>query len=211
MAIDRRDVIQILRDENELLRARNKQVSRRLARQQQAFRVLNRLCEKTRYLSQSYSSSSELADVLRGLLELVLHACDIENGSLILIDEEAEQMEFVAVTGESREYLLNHRMDIGTGIAGSVAQTGKPIMIEDVRTSRQWSRVIDERLNFHTQSLMCVPLHISEKVVGVIEVVNHSSDMPFDENDLNILRVATRLVGLALERVEQITTAMETK
>ena len=72
MAIDRRDIIQILRDENELLRARNKQVSRRLARQQQAFRVLNRLCEKTRFLSESYSSPTELADVLRELLEMIL-------------------------------------------------------------------------------------------------------------------------------------------
>ena len=113
--------------------------------------------------------------------------------------------------GESREYLLNHRMDIHSGVAGSVASSGKPALIEDVRTSRQWSRVIDERLNFHTQSLMGVALSISDKVVGVVEVVNHTSETPFDENDLNILQVATRLVGLALEKVEQITLAMENK
>ena len=44
-----------------------------------------------------------------------------------------------------------------------------------------------------------------------IEVVNHTSESPFDENDLNVLRVATRLVALALERIEELTLAMEDK
>ena len=48
-------------------------------------------------------------------------------------------------------------------------------------------------------------------VTGKFRENDGVGDMPFDENDLNILRVATRLVGLALERVEQITMAMEAK
>jgi transcriptional regulator with GAF, ATPase, and Fis domain len=211
MAIDRRDIIQILRDENDLLKIRNQQVSKKLARQQQAFRVLNKLCEKTRSLSEYYSSSSELSKVLRDLLEMVLHTCNIENGSLLLIDEQAEELEFVAVIGESREYLQNHRMSMHTGVVGEAIKAKQAILIEDVHASRQWSRVIDERLKFHTLSLMCIPLRIYENIVGAIEVVNHTTDSSFDENDLNVLRVATRLVGLALERVEEITLALENK
>ncbi len=211
MSIDRRNIIQILRDENDLLRARNKQVSAKLARQQQAFRVLTRLCDKTRDLAETYTGPSDLSDVLRELLEMVLHACDIENGSLMLIDEQAGELEFVAVIGESREYLRHHRLDVRKGIAGSVVESGEPLLITDVRASRQWSRVVDERLNFHTQSLMCVPLIVGDQITGVIEVSNGTTDIPFDENDLNVVRVATRLVGLALERVEQLTSAMQEK
>jgi GAF domain-containing protein len=211
MAIDRKDIMQMLRDENALLKATNQQISKRLARQQQAFRVLNQLCIKTRGLSESYSNPGELSDVLSEFLEMVLHACDIENGSLILVDEEAGELEFVSVVGESRQNLRNHRMGLHTGIVGKVIASGESVLIEDVRRSRSWSRVIDERLNFHTLSLMCVPLLIHQKVVGAIEVVNHSTDTPFDENDLNILRVATKLVGLALEKVEEITVALEAR
>ncbi len=211
MAIDRKDIIQILRDENDLLKARNQQISRKLARQQQAFRVLNRLCEKTRGLDQAYSSPEELARVLSQLLEMVLHACDIENGSLLLVDEKAGELEFVAVNGESREYLLGHRMELEAGVVGDTIRNNEAMLIGDVRSSRRWSREIDERLNFQTLSLMCVPLCIDEDVVGAIEVVNHATDSPFDENDLNILRVATRLVGIALEKVEEITLALENK
>lgn len=207
MAINRRDIIQMLRDENELLKARNKQVSKNLARQQQAFRVLNELCEKT----QLYSKSYDLPKVLNELLEQVMHTCNTENGSLILIDETKEELEFVAVIGESQDHLLNHRISIRTGAVGQVVKTQRALVIEDVHASKQWSPDIDERLEFHTHSLMCAPLIINDRVIGAIEVVNHVADLSFDENDLNILRVASRLVSFALEKLEQLTLAKETK
>ncbi|MBL7003233.1 MAG: hypothetical protein ISR69_04330, partial [Gammaproteobacteria bacterium] len=51
MSINRRDIMQMLRDENELLKTRNLQVSRRLARLQQAFRVLIDIDEKTQLIN----------------------------------------------------------------------------------------------------------------------------------------------------------------
>lgn len=211
MPINRRDIIQILRDENDLLKTRNQQISSKLAHHQQAFRVLNELCEKTRSYLSSGADSIDLDKELNDLLAMILHACNIENGSLILIDEKAGELDFVAVIGESHNYLLNHRMGLGTGVVGYVIKNQQAMLIEDVRTSRQWSGVIDERLDFHTQSLMCVPLRINEKIIGAVEVVNHASDPTFDEHDLNVLRVATRLVSFALERVEAITLSLENK
>jgi len=211
MAIDRRDIIQILRDENDLLKARNRQISKKLAGSQQAFRVLNQLCDKAQSISDTYSSAEELSNVLRQLLEIVLHASDIENGSLLLIDELANELEFVAVVGESREYLINQRISMETGLVGETIHSGQPVLYSDVRSSRVWSKAIDENLNFRTQSLMCVPLKNRDAIIGAIEVVNHVDDVPFDEHDLDILMVSTRMVGLALERVEAITMALESE
>lgn len=205
MAINRRDIVQILRDENELLKTRNKQVSKKLSRHQQAFRVLNELCETTRSIDQSV----DLADFLNELLALVMHTCNTENGSLILIDEAAQELEFVAVIGESQDHLLNHRIGIETGAVGHVIKNGIGMLIDDVHNSKYWSSVIDESLDFHTHSLMCVPLFVQDKVIGAIEVVNHTADASFEQNDLNILKVATRLVSLALEKVEKLTPQVE--
>lgn len=205
MPLNRRDILQVVRDENQLLKTRNKQVSKKLAQQQQAFRVLNELCEMTRSLDQSL----DLPDILNKLLALVMHACNTENGSLILLDEQARELEFVAVVGESQDHLLHHRMTVSTGVVGYAIGQREGILIEDVHDSGHWSSVIDERLDFHTHSLMCVPVFIQDKVIGAIEVVNHTDDPPFDENDLNILKVATRLVSMALEKVEKLTVQME--
>jgi len=205
MALNRRDIVQILRDENQLLKARNKQVSKKLARQQQAFRVLNELCETTLSIEQSV----DVPEILDHLLALVMHTCNTENGSLILIDDQTQELEFVSVIGKSQSHLKNHRISSDTGAGGYVVKSRESMLIENVHNSRHWSSVIDERLDFHTHSLMCVPLLIEGNVIGAIEVVNHTADMPFDENDLNILKIATRLVGLALEKVEKLTVQRE--
>jgi transcriptional regulator with GAF, ATPase, and Fis domain len=201
MAINRRDIIQMLRDENDLLKVRNQQVSKKLARHQQAFRVLAELDSR----ALSMSKNLELPDLLNELLEMVMHACNTENGSLILIDEDTNELEFVAVIGESHDHLLNHRISLDTGLVGHVIKTREALLVEDVHTSKQWSSSIDERLNFQTSSLMCTPITIEGEVVGAIEVVNHVNDTPFDFNDLNILHVAGRMTSLVLEYVQKST------
>lgn len=209
MPIIRRDIIQILRDENDLLKVRNQQVSNKLAHHQQAFRVLNELCDKARSYANLTAEEFDIGFVLNDLLALILHACNIDNGALILIDENTEQLEFVAVIGESHGHLLNHRTSLHADVIGHVIKSGKALLIEDVHNSYLWSNSIEKRLDRHARSLMCVPLSIEDSIVGAIEVVNHASDLAFDEHDLNVLRVATRLVSFALERVEAISISLE--
>jgi len=54
MAIDRRDIVLMLRRENELLKARNQKLDARLIRQQQAFRALNRMVEIMQTMRSSF-------------------------------------------------------------------------------------------------------------------------------------------------------------
>lgn len=201
MAIDRRDVVQMLKDENEALKARNQQISVRLTRHQQAFRALIQMDDTMRGLSAVF----DVEKLINKLLSLVLHACDSENGSLVLVDDESNELVFVDVIGEAREQLLNHRIKPNVGIIGNVLTTREPILVADVRKSAQWSPEIDRVVGFKTNALMCAPLYIDDKTYGVIEVVNNNSNNDFDENDLAILRVAARFASQALQKAEDIT------
>ena len=201
MAIDRRDVVQMLKDENEALKARNQQISVRLTRHQQAFRALIHMDDTMRGLSAVF----DVEKLINKLLSLVLHACDSENGSLVLVDDESNELVFVDVIGEAREQLLNHRIKPNVGIIGNVLTTREPILVADVRKSAQWSPEIDRVVGFKTNALMCAPLYIDDKTYGVIEVVNNNSNNDFDENDLAILRVTARFVSQALQKAEDIT------
>lgn len=201
MAIDRRDIVQMLRRENELLRTRNRQLDARLTRHQQAFRALNRMDETMRAMHRSF----DLRKLIDDLLSLALHACDAENGSMILVDDDSDELVFVEVIGETREHLLNHRIDIDTGIVGHVVRTREAMLVTDVHNSSRWSSEVDQAIGFNTNALMCAPLFNNEKTYGAIEVVNNVSANEFDENDLAILRVAARFVSQALQEAEDIT------
>lgn len=201
MPIDRRGLAQMLRDENESLKARIQQISIRLTRHQQAFRALNEMDDTMSGLSAKF----DLKKLLNKLLSLALHACDSENGSLILVDDESGELVFADVLGEAREQLRNHRISSDTGIVGNVVMTKIPVLVPDVQKSVQWSSEIDQVVGFKTRALMCAPLYNDDKTYGAIEVVNNNSNDDFDENDLAILRVTARYVSQALQKAEDMT------
>lgn len=201
MSIDRRDIVQMLRRENELLKSRNQKLEARLTRHQQAFRALDRMDETM----QAVRSSFDLNKLIGDLLALALHACDSENGSMILVDDGTNELVFVEVIGDTREHLLNHRIDIDTGIVGHVVKTQKAMLVTDVQNSSRWSSEVDQVIGFNTVALMCAPLGNNDRNYGAIEVVNKISSNEFDERDLTILRVTARFVSQALREAEDIT------
>jgi transcriptional regulator with GAF, ATPase, and Fis domain len=201
MAINRRDIVQMLKRENELLKARNRKLDARLTRHQQAFRALNRMDDTMRAMRNSF----DLKKLISDLLALALHACDSENGSMILVDDSTDELVFAEVIGETREQLLNHRIDIDTGIVGNVVKTQKAMLVTDMHNSSKWSSEIDRVIGFNTNTLMCAPLFSMDKTFGAIEVVNDFSSDAFDENDLAILRVTAGFVSQVLEDAEDIT------
>ncbi len=201
MPIDRRGLVQMLRDENESLKARIQQINIRLTRHQQAFRALNQMDDTMSGLSAKF----DLKKLLNKLLSLALHACDSENGSLILVDDESGELVFADVVGEAREQLRNHRISSDTGIVGNVVMTKIPVLVPDVQKSVQWSSEIDQVVGFKTRALMCAPLYNDDKTYGAIEVVNNNSNDDFNENDLVILRVTARYVSQALQKAEDMT------
>ncbi len=201
MAIDRRDIVEIQRREIESLKARNRQLDARLTRHRQAFRALARMEE----LMQSMRQGFDIRKLVYELLALALHACDAENGSMILLDDETDELVFAEVIGDTREHLLDHRIGLDTGIVGHVVKTREAMLVTDVPGSSRWSSEVDQAIGYNTKALMCAPLFNNEKTYGAIEVVNNTSAEMFDDSDLVILRVTARFVSQALEEAEDIT------
>jgi diguanylate cyclase (GGDEF)-like protein len=88
---------------------------------------------------------------------------------------------------------------MGEGIAGTVAQTGEPILLPDVSRDPRFSQKIDELTGFVTRSLICLPLKIQESVIGVIEVVNPEDESLFDEQAMPVLSIVADFVAIAIE------------
>jgi GAF domain-containing protein len=201
MAISRRDIIAMLRHENEELKSRNQKLGARLIRHQQAFRALNRMDETMAAMRNEF----DLKRLITDLLVLALHACDAENGSLLLVDEATDELVFAEVIGENRDQLLGHRISLDTGVVGHVVNTQEAMLVTDVRRSSKWSSEVDQVIGFNTNALMCAPLFHNDKTYGAIEIVNNATSDEFDDNDLAILRVTARFVSQALREAEDIT------
>jgi adenylate cyclase len=155
---------------------------------------------------ERFKSNDDLLALLGEIVQQTLDLLSAPDGSLLLVDPETSELEFVIVHGSARE-LIGRRLKADEGIAGWVATKGRPCIVRDVRTDPRFSQRMDQAINFRTQSIAAAPLTGNSKVLGVIEVLNQPGDEPFNELDQALLTLFCRFAGEALANIEASTSA----
>lgn len=117
------------------------------------------------------SSKLELGELLTSVLELSTKVVDAESASLLLLDEKTEELYFDVALGLGPD-AAKVRLKLGQGIAGSVAKSRKPEIINAVRQDPRWSPAMDQQSGFVTRSILAVPMMIKGRLVGVLEAIN---------------------------------------
>ncbi len=130
--------------------------------------------------------------------------------SLLLLDEKAEFLYFKEALGEKADPLKTQRLKVGDGVAGKVAKTGEPAILNDARSSPTFNPNMDELTQFSTNSILAVPLLSRGKTLGVLELLNSKRPEGFSEGDLENVLLFAEPAAIALEnallykRVEQL-------
>jgi sigma-B regulation protein RsbU (phosphoserine phosphatase) len=108
-----------------------------------------------------------------------------------------------------RDSLMGHRMPIGTGIAGWVAQNAQPTIIPNARLDPRFSADVDQSFQFQTRSMLCVPIVADGKVLGVIQALNKADGQEFKRGDLTLMGVVSQLAATAIAKAEAATLTEE--
>ncbi len=157
-------------------------------------------------VSVTINSSLDLSNVLDLIMNKVVDLLDVEAASLLLVDEETDDLVFeVALRGTDHQLLAGLRLPMGVGIVGQVAQTGETLIVNDVRSDPRWNPHVDEDTGFVTHSILCVPMISREKVIGVIEVINHRDGSPFTEGEASLLTGFAAQAAVAIENARLYT------
>jgi len=91
------------------------------------------------------------------------------------------------------------RLKMGQSIAGTVAEEGKPLLLEDAYTHPKFFRGNDEQTGYRTKSMITVPLKVGDRVTGVAQVINRLDGKPFDQDDLELFLALSSMAAIALE------------
>ena len=139
---------------------------------------------------------------LNRLLELILESgtriMRAQASSLLFLDERKQKLYFKVATGLKKEEIKQFEINVGQGIAGHVAKTGQPLLIEDVARDRRWYRNISEKIGYKTKSIACTPMKVDDRVIGVIQFINKADGGSFQKSDLDLLAVFADLAALAI-------------
>ncbi|MBU2567939.1 MAG: GAF domain-containing sensor histidine kinase [Elusimicrobia bacterium] len=159
------------------------------------------------------SSTLDLRDVLAKIMELAMEIVTAEGSSVLLLDEQTNELVFDVTLGEKSEKVNQVRLKVGEGIAGWVAGQKKSIIVNDVENDPRWSKRIDTAAGFTTRSVMCCPLVFKGKLLGVLEVVNKQNGAGFTGSDMQIIEAfsAQAAISIATSRLFSDITAEKDK
>jgi GAF domain-containing protein len=129
-------------------------------------------------------SEERFRALLRSVVEVARAIFAAKASSILLLDEEANELVFEAVVGEGEEHLLGTRFPAGTGVAGWVLATRTPLVIEDVERDPRFAKALAEDTGYVPQGLMAVPLLHEERALGVLEVLDRQSRFTLEEMEL---------------------------
>ncbi|MDQ3767244.1 MAG: GAF domain-containing protein [Actinomycetota bacterium] len=119
--------------------------------------------------------------------------------SLALLDDDEEQLDFYVASGAGAEDVVGMRMPVGRGIAGWVVSSGQPIAIEDVAKDKRFAVDVAQSTGYTPRSILAMPLETERRMLGVISVLDRSSDRPETARDIELLSLFAEQAALAIE------------
>ncbi len=140
-----------------------------------------------------------LRAVLQQCVTMVAEVMEAKIVSFMFLDESASELRVQAAHGLDADTVARTRVRVGDSIAGWVAHTREPLLIEDIEEDRRFRKM--NHPQYETRSLLAAPLQIGGETVGVVNVNNKREGTPFDEDDLKLLVAIVARVAAALERL----------
>ncbi|XP_017774954.1 PREDICTED: probable 3',5'-cyclic phosphodiesterase pde-5 isoform X2 [Nicrophorus vespilloides] len=145
--------------------------------------------------------------LVKKIMNFAQKLVDADRASLFLVDTKNNQLyatifdvgldEEERVEATSKEI----RFPLGIGIAGIVATTGEILNISDAYSDVRFNRSIDQLTGYKTDTILCMPIYIQGRIIGVVQMVNKHTGM-FTKEDQDAFEMFAIYCGLALHHAQ---------
>ena len=173
-----------------------------------SFTLLRRQADRLQRIleiSQILTSTYDLDELLQMILAAATELTKTEAASILLLDESGTELRFTATTGRDRDKLMALRVPVENSLAGTILQSGEPMVFDDVRQDPRHFDGVDKQIAFESRSMLGVPLLMRERPVGVLEALNKVDASPFSEEDGQVLMTLAAQAAVAIENARLIT------
>jgi signal transduction histidine kinase len=166
-------------------------------------RLLNRWSE----LSHQLITSSNLDHLLELTVATAIEVTDGDTASLMLLDEETQELRIAAAQGLDPKVVEKTRVRLGEGIAGVVAEQGRPLLLPPDSADARLSGLLTREAEVH--SAACVPLMLGGRTIGTLNVNRTSHPQHFTRADVETLQMFASQAVLAIEKTQLYREAQE--
>jgi len=152
-------------------------------------------------ISTSLSTFQEVIPLQRALLDTVLETIPAERGAILLVKENSEEQ--LAAYGIDKKLQTQQPIRISRSVANKVLSEGAAILCVD-RKDDESLRDAESLVAARVCSLLCVPLMIRERIVGLIYLDTTNPALVLDEGHLQLLTAVGSIAAVAIENVQHL-------
>jgi len=178
----------------------NRRLINELTRKERALKKKDAQLATWAELSHALIANFDLPRLLDLIVTTAIEVTDADRGSVMLLDPEDNILTIKAAKGIDEEVIRSTRLRLGEGIAGRVARTGKPLLLNRSQPSRELDSL--RMREGEICSAISVPLRIEERIVGTLNVNESARYSEFGEEDLRTLALFADQAALALEKAQ---------
>jgi len=171
-------------------------------------------------VSKTIIKTIALKDLHRLILDSALNLTKATRGSLMILDEKGKELTIKCSVGIEKDIVEKCHVKIGEGIAGRVAEEGKPIFTNDINNDpglKNLSRGLPNKsflsapiIELEGERLLSIPLKTSKKLIGVLNISNPKSGKIFTESDLYLISILAGQAAISLENAQLFKNIEET-
>lgn len=144
-----------------------------------------------------------MSEIRRELLQSVVEVARAiflaEAASVAVLDPETDRFVFAAVAGAGSDDLVGTGFAAGQGLAGTVAQSGEPLIVDDLANDTRFARAVAERSGYVPNAMMVASLLRGEDTLGVLSVLDRGTTGRRPLQELELLQRFADQAAIALE------------
>lgn len=174
-----------------------------------AIRSLEHRASALQQITELVRVMDDVQGVLDKLLQKAVELAGADAGAIALVDPSTAAFQFVSACwagvnpaeAAQRERILKFvRLNVTEGVIGQVYSSGEPQMLARVEENSSFRKDVSEQVKYDVRNILCVPLRLDQKPLGVLELFNKKPDgAPFTNDDLALVSALSNQIALVLE------------
>jgi two-component system phosphate regulon sensor histidine kinase PhoR len=145
------------------------------------------------------SSTLDIQQIYQLLTGPIRQMLNVETLSIGLVEPVTGDIVFVeSLLGPMFERLPPVRLKRGQGIGGWVAEHQEPVIINNAYSDQRFFSGVDRRSGFRTHSMICIPLQVDDRAIGIFQAINRKSGQ-FTDHDLQLMQALGGPLAAAIE------------
>jgi phosphoserine phosphatase RsbU/P len=159
------------------------------------------------HLSQTFNSTLDLDEVLNRVMDEVIASLRAERGFVMLRDEQ-DQLAFRVARGMDQSVIQDPMFQVSLSTVETVARDGQAVLTGDAQVDPRFSMRQSVRL-LGLRSILCVPLKLKDRILGIVYVDNRVQAGMFTQQDLELLGAIASSAAIAIENARLYQVAVE--